>query len=194
MLAPTIGMNAPRKTSAASGNANGTSRMTSARPMPTASMKATRTVARTYEPSVAQEASPASESDQRALTGNSRTMKRQILRPSRRKKNVANSTSSAPVSTSASVVAVATPVAVSDDVFALTQFCADVDGLVDLLVGEVQRTGARPVLDLPDAVAGVVGQLRHAVDELVDHQRQRAGDRGQAADQHQEGGQRRAAA
>ena len=40
-------MNAPRKTSAASGNANGTRRITSAIPMPTASMNATRTVART---------------------------------------------------------------------------------------------------------------------------------------------------
>ena len=46
-VAPTIGMNAPRKTSAASGNANGTSKMTRKTPMPTASMKATSTVART---------------------------------------------------------------------------------------------------------------------------------------------------
>ena len=46
--APTIGMNAPRKTSAASGNANGTSQDRPAQmPMPTASMKATSTVART---------------------------------------------------------------------------------------------------------------------------------------------------
>ena len=46
-VAPTIGMNAPRNTSAASGNGNGTSRITRASPMPTASMKATSTVART---------------------------------------------------------------------------------------------------------------------------------------------------
>src|SRR5690242_8032215 len=121
-LAPTIGTNAPRKTSAASGKANGTWRITSAKPMPTASMKATSTVARTYDPSVDHDAAPASDSDQRALTGNSLTMKRQILRPSRRKKNVANSTSNAPVTISASVAAVATPVAVSDDVLELTQF------------------------------------------------------------------------
>ena len=47
MLAPTIGMNAPRNTSAASGNANWTPKITSASPMPTASMNATSTVART---------------------------------------------------------------------------------------------------------------------------------------------------
>jgi hypothetical protein len=52
-------------------------------------------------------------------------MKRQILRPSRRKKNVENSTSSVPVSNSNRVAAVATPVAVSDDVFELIQLCPE---------------------------------------------------------------------
>ncbi len=46
-VAPTIGMNAPRKTRAARGKANGMSKMTRKMPMPTASMKATSTVART---------------------------------------------------------------------------------------------------------------------------------------------------
>ncbi len=72
----------------------------------------------------------------------------------------------------------------------LIQFWRRVDGRVDLRVRQVQRPGPRPVLDLPDALAGVVGQLRHALDELVDHQGQRAHHRGEPADQHQERGQR----
>ncbi len=47
MVAPTTGMNAPRKTRAASGSAVGTPKANRPMPMPTASTKATRTVART---------------------------------------------------------------------------------------------------------------------------------------------------
>ena len=47
-------------------------------------------------------------------------MNRQILRPSRRKKNVEKITSSTPVTSSASVAAVDSPVEVSVDVFELT--------------------------------------------------------------------------
>jgi hypothetical protein len=64
------------------------------------------------------------------------------------------------------------------------------DRLVDLLVGEVQRTGPRPLLDLAHALGGVPGQLGHAVDELVDHQRERPGHPGQPADEHEERGER----
>ena len=44
---PMIGMNAPRKTSAASGMTSGTPRIASPMPMPIASISATATVART---------------------------------------------------------------------------------------------------------------------------------------------------
>src|SRR4051812_43447486 len=112
-VAPTIGMNAPRKTSAASGNASGTPSATSASPMPTASMNATRTVARTYDTRVVQDASPAAPTGATAPLGSSDTMKPQIRRPSRSRKNVANSTRRAEANTSSAVAAVVTAPLVS---------------------------------------------------------------------------------
>ena len=185
-VAPTIGMKAPRKTSAASGE----------RERHPEDHQGDADADRVDErhqhgrPHVVRPASPttpdpASSIRQRASSGNSRTMNRQILRPSRRKKNVAKSTSSAPVSTSNTVAAVASARLVSDDVLSLIHSCACVD--VAWLTCASDRCSG-PVCSQSwicrTPLRGVLGQLRCTVDELVDHQRQRAGHRGQAADQH----------
>ena len=105
-VAPMIGMNAPRNTSAANGNANGTRSTTRPMPIPVASMNATRTVARTYATRVCHDCSPALPSGSRPAAGSRLTRNRQIRRPSRRKKNVVNSTRNSEASTSMAVPAV----------------------------------------------------------------------------------------
>ena len=118
--------------------------------------------------------------------GSSRTRKRQILRPSRRKKNVAKSTSksagqhlghASPRSTSAPLVE---PRRVVGD-----PVCAVVD--VRCRAASSDRCSG-PVCSQSwicrTPSAALSAQLRRAGDELVDHQGQRADHRGQAADQH----------
>ena len=102
-------------------------------------------------------------------------MNRQIFRPSRRKKNVENSTSSMPVTTSNRVAAVAMPVEVSDAVFALIQSCAL---SIAWLTWASDRCSG-PVFNQSwicrTPGAGVLGQLGDALDEAADHQGERAG-------------------
>ena len=91
--------------------------------MPTASMKATSTVARTYAVSVRHDCSPAFAIGARAARGSRLTRKRQIFAPSRRKKNVVNSTRNVEARMSNAVVAVDSAPVVRVARWSLIHFC-----------------------------------------------------------------------
>ncbi|CAB4698487.1 unannotated protein [freshwater metagenome] len=85
-VAPTRGMNAPRKTSTPIASTNGTCRTAAPTAMPIASTAATITVARTNWVSEIQATRPEESTRSRAVRGASRTNHDQIRSPSARKK------------------------------------------------------------------------------------------------------------
>jgi hypothetical protein len=95
-VAPTIGTNAPRKTSTPMASENGTLRAAAPMAMKTASVAATITVARTNWVSEIQATRPELSTRARAARGESRTSQAQIRLPSARKKNVENRTMKKP--------------------------------------------------------------------------------------------------
>ena len=95
-VAPTIGTNAPRKTSTPMASTNGTPRIAATIMMPIASTSATMTVARTNWVSETQATRPELSTRARAARGSSRTIQAQIRSPSARKKYVENSTMKKP--------------------------------------------------------------------------------------------------
>ncbi len=104
-VAPTIGMNPPRKVSRASGAMSGTPTTTSPIVIPAASASATNMVPRTYPVSVAHASRPAPRTRSSPSGGKRVTIQSQIRSPSWTKKNVENSVSRSPVTTSAATVA-----------------------------------------------------------------------------------------
>jgi hypothetical protein len=97
--APTMGTNAPRKTSTPIANTNCTCRIDAAIITPTASVTATITVARTNWVSEIQATRPELSTRDRAARGAIRTTQAQMRSPSARKKYVENSTRNSPAST-----------------------------------------------------------------------------------------------
>ena len=86
MVAPTIGTNAPRKTSTPIASTNGTCRMPATTMIPSASTAATITVARTNWVSEIHATRPELSTCCRAARGASRTSQAQMRSPSARKK------------------------------------------------------------------------------------------------------------
>ena len=86
IVAPTIGTNAPRKTSTPIASTNGTPRTAATIMMPIASTAATITVARTNWVSEIQATRPELSTCSRAARGAIRTIQAQIRSPSARKK------------------------------------------------------------------------------------------------------------
>ncbi len=96
-VAPTRGMKERRNTSTDSGSASGTCNIASPIPIPTASTSATLAVPRTYEPRVPTVLSPMRSARSRASPSKGRSMKRQIVGPSFKKKNSTTIISTSPV-------------------------------------------------------------------------------------------------
>ena len=98
-VAPTIGTNAPRKTSTPMASENGTLSTAAPTPIRMASVAATITVARTNWVSEIQATRPELSTRSRAARGDSRTTQAQIRLPSERKKYVENRTMKKPART-----------------------------------------------------------------------------------------------
>ncbi len=108
-VAPTRGMKAPRKTSRPIAATNGSRRMSATIMIPSASVSATITVARTNLVSDCQAMRPEESTSARESRGKTRTTQDQIRSPSARKKYVAKSTMKKPATSSPSLAP--TPVA-----------------------------------------------------------------------------------
>lgn len=96
-IAPTTGMNDPRKTNTAIGTTSGSCRIAAPMPMPTASTNATKICTRMKLVSVVHPATPAPSIALRAFFGKSRTVQRQTFLPSMSRKITVKMTMNNPV-------------------------------------------------------------------------------------------------